>query len=310
MKRTVLFLALSACSFGALAQTAEPSGERCVTGTTTAANGYNNYTAGGGTTGPEVMADGTILDRNNISIGQGANGAGSDEIAIGTRANAEGFQGVGVGPNTNITGDFGVGVGQGAEVTKCYGVAIGDAAKANHRNSVALGPKSATTRENEVNVGGRQIGGVNDAALDTDAVNLRQMRAADAVVLNQARNYADWGDARTLQQAKNYADAGDVWTLNQARHYTDEAVKGLSKRIDRVGAMNTAMSMMTASAASIPSKSKIAVGMGLTNGEPAFAFGYQRNWITKNNRPMSFIVGAAFARHERSVGAGLAWGLK
>jgi trimeric autotransporter adhesin len=310
MKRTVLFLALSACSFGAIAQTAEPSGERCVSGTTTTANGYNNYEAAGGSTGPEVMADGTILDRNNISIGQGANANGSDEISIGTRANTEGFQGVGVGANVDVTGDFGVGVGQGVEISKCYGVGIGDGANVQHRNSVALGGKSATTRENEVNVGNRQIGGVNDATLDKDAVNLRQMRAADAVVLNQARNYADLGDARTLNQAKTYSDLGDVWTLNQAKHYTDEKVKGLHKRIDRMGAMSTAMSMMTSSAAAIPGKSKMAVGMGFTNGEPAVAIGYQRAWLTKNNRPMSFTVGAAFARKERSVGAGLAWGLK
>lgn len=366
--------------------------ERCVTGATPIDAPASNYEANGGTTGSATMADGSVVNANNIAIGR-ANAAGAGNIAVGTLANAEGMQTVAIGDNTDATGDFSVAVGQGAQATKCYSVAVGDSAKATgrfatangananasgtqstasgayseasghastangtqakasgaystaggansnasatyatatgsgsnasgvastatgglsnasaanatangynaqatHTNSVALGANSKTTRVNEVNVGSRQIGGVNDAILGTDAVNLRQMQAADA-----------W----TLNQAKFYSDAGDIRTLNQAIFYTDEKVKGLNARINRIGAMGTAMSMMTASAASIPSKSKFAVGVGYTNGEPAVALGYQRNWLTKNNRPVSFIVGAAFARKERSVGMGMAWGLK
>lgn len=386
-KRKVLLTSLLlAFSLNAFAQ------ERCVTGATSIDAPGSNYEAGGGTTGSATMADGAVVNANNIAIGR-ANAAGAGNIAIGTLANAEGMQTVAVGDNSDATGDFSVAVGQGAQATRCLSVAVGDSAKASgrfatangaganasgaqstasgayseasghassasgtqakasgaystasgansnasasyatstgagsnasgvaatatgglsnasaanstangynaqatHTNSVALGANSRTTRTNEVNVGGRQIGGVNDATLGTDAVNLRQMQAADA-----------W----TLSQANQYSDLGDVWTLNQAKHYTDEKVKGLHKRIDRMGAMSTAMSMMTSSAAAIPGKSKMAVGMGFTNGEPALAIGYQRAWLTKKNRPMSFTVGAAFARKERSVGAGLAWGLK
>ena len=351
MKRTALFIALLGCSFGAMAQTAPASGERCVKGANPITNGYNNYTENGGSTGSATMADGVVLAASNSASGQGAQANGRNNIAEGQNALAEGFSASARGTNAKATGDFAQADGDQAIATGCYSIAEGTSAEAtarsasahgdhakatadyakadgawssataknatadgsfssataenasafgakagaHHKNSVALGANSQTTRQNEVNVGGRQIGGVNDATLGTDAVNLRQMQAADA-----------W----TLAQAKTYADLGDQWTLNQAKHYTDEKMKGLHERIDRVGAMNTAMSMMTSSAASIPGKSKMAVGVGVTNGEPAVAMGYQRNWLTKNNRPMSFIVGAAFARKERSVGAGMAWGLK
>lgn len=221
--------------------------------------------------------------------------SGSNSTATGAFATASGVGSTATGDNAQATAYGSTANGANARATAVNSTANGFNAQATHTNSVALGANSRTTRPNEVNVGGRQIGGVNDATLGTDAVNLRQMQAADA-----------W----TLTQANRYSDLGDIWTLNQAKHYTDERVKGLHKRIDRTSAMNTAMSMMTGSAAAIPGKSKMAVGMGFSNGEPALAIGYQRAWLTKKNRPMALTIGAAFARQERSVGLGLAWGLK
>lgn len=373
MKHRITLACVLAClSFSSLAE------ERCVYGKNGLQEPITNTEIGGGTTGPATMADGTVVNYQNVAIGPGAEANGSDNIAVGRSAHAEGDSTIAIGPRAEATGDYSQAIGPDAKATDCYSTAVGTGAeatgrsstaigdhakasgdystatgnyaeasghsstasgrnakasgayssatgsnseasgaystangsnalatannstalgansRATHTNSVALGAGSQTTRANEVQVGNRQIGGVQDGVLDMDAVNVRQMRAADA-----------W----TLNQANQYSDLGDVWTLNEARNYTDERVQYLDKRISRQGAMNTAMSMMTGSAAAIPGKSKIAVGMGFSNGEPALAVGYQRAWLTKKNRPMALTLGAAFARGERSVGLGLAWGL-
>ena len=277
------------------------------TGTNTVAIGQQ-----AGAHGTDAIAVGTLANASAdsaIAIGTGASATRCTNIAIGDSASATGRSATATGSFSNASGDGSTADGynarataQGATANGAYSnasasnaTANGYNAQATHTNSVALGANSRTTRANEVNIGNRVLGGVNDGVMPTDGVNVRQMKA---------------GDAWTLAQANMYSDLGDQWVLNQANYYTDEKVKGLAKRIDRMGAMNTAMAMMTSSAASIPSKSKVAVGVGYTNGEPAVAVGYQRNWLTKKNRPMSFIVGASFARKERSVGAGMAWGLK
>jgi autotransporter adhesin len=72
------------------------------------------------------------------------------------------------------------------------------------------------------------------------------------------------------------------------------------KRIDRSGAMQTAMSMMTASAAGIRTDNRLAVGSGSQNGHAALSVGYQR---AVGDRA-SVTLGGAFTNGESSVGLG------
>lgn len=76
-------------------------------------------------------------------------------------------------------------------------IAIGQGAQSNGSNSVALGAQSVANRPNSVSVGNaatgqtRQITNVAPGTMGTDAVNLDQLKAATAGIVNQANQHAD-----------------------------------------------------------------------------------------------------------------------
>jgi len=104
--------------------------------------------------------------------------------------------------------------------------------------------------------------------------------------------------------------------ITQSRSYTDQRVESLHKemddrfnvqdeRIDRMGAMGSAMSMMTASLGGLHTQNRAAVGTGFVNGEKALSVGYQRAISDRAN----VSLGGAFTSDDRSVGAavGIGW---
>jgi len=146
----------------------------------------------------------------------------------------------------------------------------------------------------------------------------------DANTLAAAQSHADAGDAATLDSAQNYADAGDAATLSSARTYTDQKIEQVTldysqfksdvwerldrtdRRIDRMGAMTTAMAQMTANAAGGRSpRGRIAVGMGAQNGQGALSLGYGRALGARG----SLTFGAAFSGSESTAGLGFGFDL-
>jgi hypothetical protein len=141
--------------------------------------------------------------------------------------------------------------------------------------------------------------------------------AGDAATLTSAKSYTDTTSAQTLSSAKTYADTTAAHTLDSANAYTDTKVAALSddfnqfrgatqqqfrmvdRRIDRMGAMSSAMAYMTSSVAGLPGANRLAVGVGQQNGESALAVGYQR---AIGRFGVSF--GGAFSGNDKSVGAG------
>src|SRR5690606_38741556 len=109
-----------------------------------------------------------------------------------------------------------------------------------------------------------------------------------AVTLVAAHTRADAGDAASVATARTYTDTRAASTLTSANAYTDRRVDALAmdfaqlqsdvwqrmertdERIDRSGAMMTAMAQMSANSAGGRSeRGRVAVGVGTQNGQGA-----------------------------------------
>ena len=139
---------------------------------------------------------------------------------------------------------------------------------------MALGNGSTNTRDNTVSVGSvggeRQITNVANGTARTDAINFGQF--SDGIL--------------------------------ELRGYVDNRFRQQDERIDKLGAMGSAMSTMMASAAGIKTDNRIAVGAGFYGGESALAIGYQR----AINDNAAFTIGGSFTNDESSAGVGFGYG--
>ena len=171
---------------------------------------------------------------------------------------------------------------------------------------------------------GTQLKNVAEGTDPTDAVNLNQMEAGDMMAIAAARKSADVGDDRTLASANSHAAAGDAATLgaakayadtrfaawndsfNQYRQQLDQRFAHTDRRIDRTGAMGTAMTHMAVNAANgTGAKGRLAVGVGAQGGEGAVSIGYGKRIGGRG----SFSLGAAFGKGEQAAGAGFGFDL-
>lgn len=175
-------------------------------------------------------------------------------------------------------------------------VAIGARANASAQNSVALGAGSIADRANTVSVGSpgneRQVANVADGTAGTDAVNLRQLNAANERMLSQANSYTD----QAVQSALKSVD--DMGQRLQRR------IDGVDQRVDRMGAMNSAMTNMAVSAAGLRTQNRFGAGYGYSGGEQALSIGYQRAVSER----ITVTVSGAFSGSENSVGTGIGIG--
>ena len=112
------------------------------------------------------------------------------------------------------------------------------------------------------------------------------------------------GDAATLASSKAYTDQRfAAWndTFTQYQHQVDARFAQTDTRINRIGAMGTAMTQMAVNAAIGASpRGRLAVGVGTQGGQGAISIGYGRRVGSTG----SFSIGASFASGESSVGAG------
>ena len=171
---------------------------------------------------------------------------------------------------------------------------------------------------------GTRVGNLADGVDPMDAVNKGQMDAGDAATLDAAQDYADTGDAATLTASNSHADARSAQALASAHAYTDDKFAAWNdgftqyqrdvdmrfantdQRIDRIGAMGSAMTHMAVNAANGSSaKGRIAVGVGAQGGEGAVSIGYGK----RIGGRASFSIGASFSSGESSAGAGFGFDL-
>jgi len=245
---------------------------------------------------------------NGLAVGDKSIATDGRDTAIGTNATvgADGSTAVGSNATISASATNAVAVGADSNVTTASGTALGQAASVTAQNSVALGANSVANEANTVSVGSasnqRRVTNVAAGVNPTDAANVSQVDEA----LQTAKTYADAGDQRTLSAANAYTDSKLGNSVSRSdfdsfRNQVNDQFSNVNRRLDRVGAMGTAMAQMTASTSGLAGENRLGAGVGTYGGQSAISVGYQRGFA--GNRA-SVSVGAATSGSETTVGIG------
>jgi autotransporter adhesin len=246
------------------------------------------------------------------AVGGDSEAAGANDTALGGHARVDADGSTAVGANTHITADAtnAVAVGESATVSAASGTALGQGASASAQGAVALGQGAVADQADTVSVGNagtqRRIVNVAAGTAAHDAVNVDQLDEVTQQALETAKSYADNGDVATLQQSRAYTDSKFANTVGRSefdtfRNQVDDRFHDVDRRLDRVGAMGTAMAQMSMNTAGLAGDNRMGVGAGRYGGQSAIAVGYQHAF--RDNRA-SFSVGASASGSESSVGIG------
>jgi autotransporter adhesin len=171
---------------------------------TTGKSGYCRRGTGDNSVECGEGADASIAADNAVAIGSNSAALGFGGVAVGNQAKAESAGSVAIGDGAYAKSSVAVGagaqatglkttaIGDNAVASGDYSVALGNEATATAANSVALGNGSVADRANAVSVGSagneRQIVNVAAGVEDTDAVNVSQLKAAQAGSVQYDRN--------------------------------------------------------------------------------------------------------------------------
>ncbi|ALN65491.1 yadA-like C-terminal region family protein [Lysobacter antibioticus] len=139
---------------------------------------------------------------------------------------------------------------------------------------------------------GTRVANVAPGSASTDAANLGQVQDS----LRSANAYTD---SRVTQ-----ALAASTQAVDELRDDMNWRFHQQDRRINQLGAMTSAMVQMSASAAGLGVRNRIAVGAGFQGGERALSIGYQRAISER----ATVTVGGAFSRSQRSAGLGFGFG--
>jgi cytoskeletal protein CcmA (bactofilin family) len=130
-----------------------------------------------------------------IAIGKNAQALGRQSISIGTGNIVKGNNSGAFGDPNNVTGNASYAFGNNNTISQDNTFVMGNNVNTKAKNAVVLGNGSASDRDNTVSVGAsgseRQVINVAAGTASTDAVNVKQMKDADANTLASARSYAD-----------------------------------------------------------------------------------------------------------------------
>jgi autotransporter adhesin len=255
-------------------------------------------------------------DITNISTGQ----AGMFQTSTDQKA-----------PTPTPTGNNSAAGGAGATASGDNSLALGNGSQASANNSVAIGNASVADRANAVSMGSsgneRQITNVAAGSQGTDAVNVSQLKAAqaggvqydvnsdgsinyNAVTLNPNGGGASIHNVQAgtaTTDAVNVGQLNDavVSTQNWAKNYTDQQINQMGKR----AYAGTASALATANIpqAYQPNQSVVGVGIGNYHGQNAISVGLST--ITESGR---YILKASATGSQQDglgvgVGAGMAW---
>ena len=230
---------------------------------------------------------------NSTAIGPNTVVSGNNSTAVGVGNNVSGNNSGAFGDPNIVTANGSYVVGNDNTVSGDNTFVLGNNVNTSAKNSVVLGNDSTSARDNTVSVGSsgneRQITHVADATEATDAVNLRQMQAANTETLKSSKDYTD---TRISSLETSFSDFS---------YQTDRRFKEVDKRFDRQGAMSAAMMNMATSTAGLKGLNRVGVAAGFQGDEKAVAIGYQR--IVSEN--VSLSVGGAFTDEDGSGGAGV-----
>jgi autotransporter adhesin len=200
---------------------------------------------------------------------------------------------------------------QGTDAVNLNQMNTANASTLSSANSYADARATATV--NSVNA----YTDASSAATLSSANGYADTKAAAAVTTSKA--YTDASSASTLSSANTYTDTKSAQAVTTANAYTDQRLAQFSldnnglrqemerrlrhqdQRIDRMGAMSSAMLNMAINAAGSQSpRGRIAVGAGFQGGEQALSVGYGK----RIGERASFSLGGAFSNGEKSAGMG------
>ncbi|MGV8942267.1 MAG: YadA-like family protein [Lysobacter sp.] len=265
----------------------------------------------------------------SVALGFGATGSGAMTVSVGSAGAERRITNVGQA----IGGTDAVNLDQMTAAMAAAGVSFnqayvdgGDSATLAAANTHADAGDAATlaAANTRADAGdAATLAAANSRADAGDAATLAAANtradAGDAATLAAANSRADAGDAASVATANAYTDTRSTSTLTSANAYTNQRVDALAldyaqmqsdvwqrlertdRRIDRSGAMMTAMAQMSANAAGgRTERGRVAVGLGTQNGQGAMSVGYGRQL---NNRS-SLTFGAAFSGSDSSAGIG------
>src|SRR5699024_61334 len=192
-------------------------------------------------------------------------------------------------------------------------VAVGADSHATAGNAVALGAGSVADEANTVSVGNakqqRRVTNVAAGTAGTDAVNVDQLDSATQHAVDQAKKYADTGDASTLSKANAYTNTKFAEVVNNRafdkfRTEVNGRFSHMNQRIDQVGAMGAAMAQMAFSTQGVNTPNRMGVGVANYHGEQAIAVGYSRSVSEHAN----VTFGAAHSGDGTQAGGGGSFG--
>ena len=153
--------------------------------------------------------------------------AGSVMVCNGA-GTADGYTSNGVWPNVNTNCSTG-GLGAGIFESNTSGLngdhaAIGVGMDDNGRSAGTLyltGQK--TVISSVTSLDDNQIKDLADGTLDSDAVNLGQVKASSAATLAESKAYTDTAKADAIAQGKAYTDTAKADAISESNAYTDTA---------------------------------------------------------------------------------------
>jgi len=265
----------------------------------------------------EALTDAVNVGQLNDAIAGVGNGGGGGGGGGGGNASIAQFK---------ASGSAVAVVGSGA----ANATAVGSGANASHDNAVALGAGSTTSIDNSVSVGSagaeRAITHVADGREgSTDAANMRNLAAVETratgyvdnaianigeKVIESVINNNTFSDYVDSAYDRSVAYTEQVFNEFKADYEffqdgVDRRFRQMDRKLDRIGAMSTAMVQM-ASSAGMAGHNRIGAGVGYQGGEAALAVGYQR---VSPNRKVNLSLGGAFSGSSSSVGigAGYSW---
>ncbi|WP_267127245.1 YadA family autotransporter adhesin, partial [Xanthomonas sacchari] len=235
------------------------------------------------------------------AVGPAAFAGGVGSTALGNRSWAGGTRSLALGGGTVWNGNFfldtpvlfydSIAIGTKSDVFGDQSIAIGPGARVGNsqfvndkqtitNNSVALGAGSVAERDNTVSIGAagaeRQLTNLAAGTMDTDAVNLAQLRNVAA-----AFGAGSVVDANGNLIGGNYLVQGTHYTdLGSAMGALDTALTGFGNRLNTIGGSGGISVGGGDGAASAPSTgagtNAVAVGSGATaNGNNGLAMGAQ-----------------------------------
>ncbi len=205
------------------------------------------------------------------------------------------------------TADTALTVANAAQTTANTAVTKADAAQATANTAVTKADAAQATANTALTAANNAVDTAKTYTDTRETAIRSDMSAGDAATLASSKTYTDTTATQTLTASKSYTDSkfvamqqnfdtfrNDVWTR----------LEQTDRRIDRNGAMQSAMSQMTASAAGVRTTNRMAVGVGVQNGQAALSVGYQRAVGDK----AAFTIGGAFSGNDSSAGVGYGWG--